>query len=216
MKKFKIVGMGPGGRDYIIPAALQAIKEAQILIGAPRHLNSAAKYFQDEDKKTFTYKANLDALISFIRANRDSRIALLVSGDPGFHSLLGHVQKNFQAEEYSVIPGISSFQAAMARMGLPWQEDLTISCHGKPLREIRHRVLQALEEGRRVIFLTDSKNSPRIIAAELLNLDIGDHRVWLGESLTLADEEMTETTLQALAREDNAKKSPRLCVMIVQ
>ncbi|RLW68685.1 MAG: precorrin-6y C5,15-methyltransferase (decarboxylating) subunit CbiE [spirochete symbiont of Stewartia floridana] len=216
MKKFKIVGMGPGGRDYIIPAALQAIHEAQILIGAPRHLNAAAQYSQGEDKKTFTYKANLDALISFIRANRDRRIALLVSGDPGFHSLLGHVVRNFQAEEYSVIPGISSFQTAMARLGVPWQEDLTISCHGKPFREIRHRVLKTLKEGRRVILLTDSKNSPRIIAAELLDLDIGDRRVWLGVSLTLPDEEMAETTLQALAWGENAEESPRLCVMVVQ
>lgn len=218
MEKFKVVGMGPGGLDYIIPAALKAVRGAQVLVGAPRQIEAMGEEILNGGKDTFVYRSNLDELIGFLRNNRDRRIAVLVTGDPGYHSLLGVISRNFSPEEYEVIPGISSFQTAMARLGKPWQADRLCSCHGKDFQEIREAAMETLQAGHRVILLTDGKRRPPLIAAELLEAASGNRGVWLGEDLTLPEEEWTETSLEELSRQGDMEleKNDRLCVMIVQ
>ncbi len=218
MERFKVVGMGPGGLDYIIPAAFKAIEQADVLAGAPRQIEMAEKEILRSKKETFLYRANLSELIDYLQANRNKRIAVLVTGDPGFHSLLGVISRSFSPEEYEVIPGISSFQSAMACLGKPWQADYLCSCHGKDFQEIQKAALKALRSGRRIILLTDARRSPSYIARELLKLEIGNRRVWLGENLTLPDEDWTACNLEETAQsgKDGRDDSYSLCVMIVE
>jgi len=228
---FDVVGVGPGSRDYLLPAALEAIENADLLVGSPRLLD----IFSYLGKDVFPYRSNLSALLDYIGEQQKQRkIALLVSGDPGYHSLLGAVSRSFPEESYSVIPGISSFQAAMARRKKPWQGDLLLSCHGKDFSEISAGVRGALETGRRVILLTDHRWNPGTVAAELLKElqepkelqpakgkeeRPGEHRVWLAEDMTMAGERFIETSLGKLAAgagHPEEEKEYRLCVMIIE
>ena len=210
MIPFKVVGVGPGHRDYLLPVALKAVREADLLIGSRRLLDE----FSDEGKEVFPYHSSLPELLDFLEENRaERRIAVLVSGDPGYYSLLNAVSRRFPEDAYEVIPGISSFQVAMARRGKPWQDDLLVSCHGKGFEEISKAVLKALESGRRVILLTDHRWNPRAVSGELLEAGIGLRRVWLAESLTAPEESFTETTLEVL---NGHREEYRLCVMIIE
>lgn len=210
MIPFKVVGVGPGHRDYLLPVALKAIREADLLIGACRILDE----FRDEGKEVFPYHSNLSELLDFLEKNRTERqIAVLVSGDPGYHSLLNAVSSRFPEDAYEVIPGISSFQVAMARRGKSWQDDLLVSCHGQDFGEIIKDVLNALEAGRRVILLTDHRWNPGAVSGELLAAGSEFRRVWLAESLTAPEESFTETTLEAL---NGNREEYRLCVMIIE
>jgi len=217
---FDVVGIGPGSRGYLLPVALKAIENADLLIGSPRLLD----IFEDLGKETFPYRSNLSTLLDFIGEKQGQRkIAVLVSGDPGYHSFLGAVSRRFPEENYNVIPGISSFQVAMARRKKPWQEDLLISCHGRDFREISAGVREALETGRRVILLTDHRWKPGAVAAELQEElkaeNSGKYRVWLAEDLTMSDENFEETDIESLAAraaDMEEQKEYRLCVMIIE
>ena len=233
MIPFKVVGIGPGSRDYLLPVALDAIRNADFLIGSPRLL----EIFNNLGKEVFSYRSNLPALMDFIEEQRQTQnIAILVSGDPGYHSLLGAVSRRFPEDAYEVIPGISSFQVAMARRKKSWQHDLLVSCHGKDFGIIKQAVLDALRTDRRVIFLTDYRWNPSAIAAELVAAGITVHRIWLAENLTTPEERFMEVTLEELAVESRVaadkngtdsnlgstggtvenKKEYRLCVMIIE
>ncbi|OQX29878.1 MAG: precorrin-6y C5,15-methyltransferase (decarboxylating) subunit CbiE [Spirochaeta sp. LUC14_002_19_P3] len=215
MGKFKLIGMGPGGVDYVLPVAKKALREAHVWAGAPRQLELAREICPNEEKIVFKYKNNLEELLNFIRVRGRQLLAVLVSGDPGFHSLLGIISRNFSASEYEVIPGVSSFQTAMARLGVPWQSDLLSSCHGRDFDHLCQAALDALRTGRRAIFLTDARRHPGRIAADLLEAGAADCPVWLAENVTLRGEWLRESTLKELAERGGEGEEWELCVIVV-
>lgn len=85
MHRIIIAGIGPGAREYITPAAYQAAADADILVAGKRNLAA----FQELEKETYEFRSNSAALLSFINEKRKmKRVCVLVSGDPGFYSLL--------------------------------------------------------------------------------------------------------------------------------
>jgi precorrin-6y C5,15-methyltransferase (decarboxylating) CbiE subunit len=214
--RFDVVGTGPGGPEYMLPVALEAIRTADCLVGAPRLLNQHGHH----DQEKFLYRSNLKELMGFLEANREKKkIAVLVSGDPGFHSLLGAISRHFDPQAYRVVPGLSSFQLAMAHRGVPWQNDEILSAHGRDFSEIKTAVTEALNTERRVILLTDRERTPAALARDIIRSgslgDSGGNRpVWLGENLGMPDERLVETNLSSLAA--GADEEYRLCVMIIE
>jgi len=200
-----IVGIGPGSPDYILPAALKAIEEAEVLIGGSRALATYAKSCQ----QIFKVDGDIAGLLEFIRCQlRDRDVVVMVSGDPGYYSLLATLNREVPRERLRVIPGISSFQVAFSRIGIPWQAARLISVHG------REPELSALEyeEGRVLSFLTDGKNNPVRIAGWLQQQGWPlQASSWLCRNLSYEDETVLETTLEEALQVSGFDS----CVMVV-
>lgn len=185
-----IAGIGPGSPDYILPAAQQAIAEASVLIGGGRALKSYAQPHQE----TYTVGSDIAGLIEFIqRKLATSNVVVMVSGDPGYYSLLATLRDIVPAQSLQVIPGISSFQMAFARIGIPWQTARLLSAHGRePDKE-----LLKYEAGQLLSFLTDKKNNPARIAIWLQEQGWPlETCVWLCRDLSYENEEILQVTLQ--------------------
>lgn len=154
--KFNIIGVGPGTGKYIIPAARDIIMESDVLIGGRRNLDE----WSSLNKEEVVIKADLKKIADYIAENRNSKIiSVLVSGDPGFYSILDYLSGKFSGDDYTVVPGLSSVQVAFARLGMPWHDADLVNIHG--------RGFDALEKyigSSKVAMLTDSKNNPRRIA----------------------------------------------------
>ena len=123
----KIVGTGPGHPDYITPKALQAIREAQVLIGARRLLRDYAQPGQE----CRAVGKDLNAVLDYIlKQPRHKTIAVLVSGDPGFFSMARYLKSRLHWLDFEYIPGISSVQYMFCQLQQPWQE-VPYSLHGR-------------------------------------------------------------------------------------
>lgn len=95
--KIIVAGIGPGAKEYVIPMAMQAINEANVLVGGTRALNE----FSHQGQKTFTIKADISAVMDFIKVElNDNDVVVMVSGDPGYYSLLSALRKNFSFRKY--------------------------------------------------------------------------------------------------------------------
>nr|MDA8235559.1 precorrin-6y C5,15-methyltransferase (decarboxylating) subunit CbiE [Clostridia bacterium] len=122
-----VVGIGPGALEYITPAAMEIIREADVLVAGERTLNQ----FLGLDKLTFPIKNNLAEMIGFIQEHRvEKNVAVLASGDPGMFGIINYLRKHFATGDLQVIPGISSMQLACARLGISWHDGLLASTHG--------------------------------------------------------------------------------------
>lgn len=197
-----VIGIGPGSPDYLVPEAVKMIKEAEILIGGKR----ALALFPEHRGQKVEITGDLQKVINFIQNNLGNKIAVLVSGDPGFHSLLPLLKKNFPQEKIKVIPGISSVQLAFARLAMPWHDAILLSLHGRNL-DILSQYLQA----KKVALLTDPKNSPPKIAAFWLANGGADCLVHLCKNLSYDDEVILTCQMSQLAQlNDNAP-----CVMVI-
>ena len=123
-----VVGIGPGSADYILPEALRAIETATFLVGGARALTAYAK----PDPQQVKVDADIAGLLQTIRQELALRdVTVMVSGDPGYYSLLETFRRELPQARIRVIPGISSFQLAFARIGLPWQTARLLSAHGR-------------------------------------------------------------------------------------
>lgn len=185
-----VIGIGPGHPDYLLPAAVKATKKCQVLVGGSRALD----LFPGDGREKYLVTGDLVGLRSYLRDRlaEGKVVGVLVSGDPGFYSLLPFIKQNFPAEPLQVIPGISSLQMAFARASHPWQNANLLSVHGRPLAEIN------ADPGALLGLLTGKDNTPQRVAVYLLEKG-PNRKVFVGDNLSYAQEKWLETDLAKLA-----------------
>ena len=205
VNKVSIIGVGPGTVDYLLPIARKEVEKADCLIGASRIL----ALFQYTSKKKILMEGHFKEAVSYIKKNKDrERIAVLVSGDPGFFSFLGLVEQALEKKDYVVIPGISTLQLAFARIGESWQDAKIISIHGKNLNNLE----KAVRASGKVFLLTDLKFSPQNVAAYLLKRGIKNRKAVVFENLAYPNERIVETDLENISKVGGFG----LCVMLIK
>jgi cobalt-precorrin-7 (C5)-methyltransferase len=203
--KVIVVGIGPGSPDYLVPIAKQAIDEAKVIVGSKRALDTLAK--ETTIKKVIG--SNIAEVLEFISLNlQHDDVVVMVSGDPGYYSLLATLRKALSVQQLKVIPGISSFQAAFARLALPWQDATLISMHGRePELALIHYA-----PGKKMGILTDTYYNPSRIAKLLLDLGWpSNSQVFICAQLSYENEEIIESDLTQTCLIDGFSH----CVMVV-
>ena len=126
MKKCTIVGCGPGSEDYLTPAAHNAVEHASVIVGSKRLLG----LFPNSRAEKVAVESHIEEVLNLIASKPDSEtIVFLVTGDPGIFSLSKLVVERFGRDFCEVIPGVSSVQAAFAKLALDWADARIISAH---------------------------------------------------------------------------------------
>lgn len=188
--KIIVAGIGPGHPDYVLPIARKYIQDASFLVGGRRALAS----FASASQETLAITGDVAGVIESIRQHLEALdVVVMVSGDPGYYSLLDALRREFSAAQLQVIPGISSVQFAFARLALPWHDACLISLHGRPPKceELIY------EPGRLLGILTDSVYHSASIAELLLQLGWpADTESYICTKLSYPDEKIISATLQ--------------------
>ncbi len=204
--KVIIVGCGPGLKAYISPKVLYNIKKADILVGSRRLL----KLFHGIDAEKIILERNYGVLIKKIADwSSTKQVVVLVSGDPCLFSYAKMIVKKLGRKACIIIPGISSIQLAFAAIGESWDDACFISLHGR--NNEYEKLISRVREFGKVGILTDYKNTPAIIARQLLKSGIHVRRMFVCENLSLPEERISETDLASAV---NMKTSGSAVVII--
>lgn len=187
----RVIGIGPGSPDYLLPAAVKAADSADYLVGGPR----ALELFRYLAKETKVIDRNLQEVLEYIRNRRRyGPVGVLVSGDPGFYSLLAFLRQHFPPDELEVVPGVSSVQLAFAALKLPWQNAALLSLHGRSLDQ----ALAALANVDSAALLTDPKVNPDMLADALERQGFGNAAIYLCENLSYPDQSIRKLNVPDL------------------
>jgi precorrin-6B C5,15-methyltransferase / cobalt-precorrin-6B C5,C15-methyltransferase len=143
-------------------------------------------------------------------------VAVLASGDPLFHGIGRPLIHRFGSERITIHPALSAVQLACARFGLPWDDLVLLSLHGRSGHDLPGRILGHP----RVLLLTDHRNSPDRVAASLLAAleacndgeRIAALRIRVAENLGLAEERLLSGSLADIAAQSFAP----LNIMVVE
>ena len=127
--KVYFIGAGPGDPKLLTIKAAGIIKKADIIIYAGSLINKDILKSARKDAKFYDSSTmNLEEVLRAIRKVKSTGkiVARIHSGDP---SIYGAIQEQMdwcekQGIDYSVIPGVSSFQAASASL----KQELTLPC----------------------------------------------------------------------------------------
>src|SRR5205085_4278357 len=120
-------------------------------------------------------------------------VCVLASGDPGFFGVVRALGEVAGPERLDVHPAPSSVALAFARLGLPWDDALVVSAHGRDPRPAIHAALAHP----RVAVLTE----PRAPAGAIVAALAGSGRtVTVAEALGSDAERLVTGTPEELAR----------------
>ena len=205
MNKIFVVGIGPGDKSYITPAALEKILSAKFLLGGRR----ALKDFSTPAQEIFAITKDLESAINFIREKiLLADVVVMVSGDPGYYSMLDLIRKNFSTDLIEVIPSISAMQLAFAKLSLSWYDAKLLSFHGRrpPDEDLKFSPQKVLG------LLTDSEFNSATISKILLQLGWHENsNLAICSRLSYADEKIILTTLAQAVIAEPVKH----CILIV-
>ncbi|HEX6470775.1 MAG TPA: precorrin-6y C5,15-methyltransferase (decarboxylating) subunit CbiE [Streptosporangiaceae bacterium] len=114
------------------PAAGDRLAAASLVVGGARRL--AAVRPPDGARRIVMgdVSAALDAIGDAAGGGADKGIVVVAGGDPGFFGIVRALRARGHAVE--VFPAISSVSGAFARAGLPWDDAVVVSAHGRELR----------------------------------------------------------------------------------
>lgn len=165
-----VVGIGEDGLAGLTPAGRALVETAQVLVGGARHLGMVS---QGGDAERLLWERPLDRTIEAIAERRGRDVTVLASGDPLWYGIGVTLVRRFSRDEMTIVPHLSAFSLAAARLGWPVADCATITLHGRPLDTLRLHLAQ----GRRILALSEDGDTPRAVAQLLTGLGWGPSRL---------------------------------------
>ena len=160
---------------------------ADLFVGGRRHLEGIAG-------RHLVIGGDVGPALDAIAAER-GRVCVLASGDPGFFGIVRALAGRFGPAALDVRPAPSSVSLAFARLGLPWDDAVVVSAHGRPLRAAA--VVAAATA--KAAVLTSPDSPPEALGKELAAVGATHRRAVVCSRLGMDDEQVTEVDLDGLA-----------------
>lgn len=151
-----VVGTGTGA-----PVPADVLAGAALVVGGRRHLDAVRLPDGAERIVLGPLAPALDVIGEY--AGKELPVLVLASGDPGFFGIVRALAERFGTGRLDVRPGVSSVAAAFARTGLPWDDAVVVSAHGRDLRT----AVQVCRAHPKVAVLTGPGSGPAELGARL-------------------------------------------------
>lgn len=190
-----LAGAGMGRKAGLTGEVQAAIHEADILLGAERLI---APWQPGVEKKPYYLAEQIVPYLQELQETRrycgNGKVAVLFSGDSGFHSgcqklygALGEAIRNGRIQgTLHVLPGISSVAVLAARIGESYQDAAVYSMHGKKLTNIVNKI----KRNPKTFFLTSGVRDVNRLGMLLERAGMEECRVTLGYQLSQEEEQV--------------------------
>jgi precorrin-6B C5,15-methyltransferase / cobalt-precorrin-6B C5,C15-methyltransferase len=174
-----ILGMGEGGWDDLSAAAKHEAACAERLYGGARHLAFVPEAVSAAMRIAWP-SPMAQAVEEILTEHRGkTRIAVLASGDPMLHGVGVRLTRDLAVAEFRVIPQVSAFSLACARLGWPVAETTLLSLVNRPAEQ----VLRHLYPGQRLVLFSEDGSTPARVARLLTENGYGASRFHVLENL---------------------------------
>lgn len=130
--KIIVAGIGPGSAEDITPAVVRALASADVVVGYHYYFQFVRPYLKEgaECVDTGMKRERDRARQAFELAEQGKCVCVISSGDSGIYGMapLMYEMKRERGSEVTleVLPGISAFQKAAARLGAPVGHDFCV------------------------------------------------------------------------------------------
>ena len=215
MKKIIIAGIGPGSREDITPAVMEAVREADVVVGYKYYFQFVEPYLKPgcECVDTGMKKERERAEQAFALAEQENTVVVISSGDAGIYGMAPLIYEMKQARQSDIeimtLPGISAFQKAASLLGAPIGHDMCIISLSDLMTpwEVIERRIKTASEGDFVTAIYNPKSHGRYwqlyrLVELFLQVRSVETPVGYVRQAGRDDEEIKITTLGAFDPED--------------
>ena len=193
MSPVAVVGLHGG--VWYGPAAEEALRQADVLVGSARqHHDLAAAGLGGEAVELW---GRIDELVELCaaRAAAGSRVCVLASGDPGFFGIARALAARLGPQALDVHPAPSAVALAFARVGVPWDDAVVATCHGRPVDSAAEAVISHPK----VAVLVSADSPPEALGRAVVGAGGPQRDVWVCSRLGEAGESVTRTDMDGLS-----------------
>ena len=128
--RIAVVGMGPGRESMMTQQALQALDNAEVIVGYTVYLELLGDRFAGKELLSTPMKQETERCrLAFAEASKGKSVAMICSGDAGIYgmaSLMFEIKEELGSEAadvvIDVIPGITAASSGAAVLGAPLNE----------------------------------------------------------------------------------------------
>ena len=152
MSKLYVVGLGPGGAEYMTEEARAALARADVLVGYTVYLDLVRDMFPDKEIFTTPMRQEIERCRRALEmASGGKTVAMLSSGDAGVYGMAGLILEmsgEFPEVEIEVVAGVTAALSGAAALGAPLMHDfcvISLSDLLTPWETIKRRLRCAAE-----------------------------------------------------------------------
>ena len=122
-----LVSVGPGFADLIIPRAIAALQESDVIVAYDLYLRWIEPYLAGKEIHTPPLtQERARALLAIEKARGGAKVALISSGDIGIYAMAALAYEEMREDdtfEVKLIPGVTSANACASLLGSPLSHD---------------------------------------------------------------------------------------------
>ncbi len=185
-----LIGIGEDALAGLPPATRSLVEEADVLVGAARHLDLIADFAGPCVDWSAGFDAGFDAIDRHLREGR--KVVVLASGDPLYFGVGKSLIARFGHERVRVLPHPSAVSLTCAAMGWAQADVQVVTVHGRSSGRSLENLNLYLHPGARLVVLTRGGESPAHIAKLLVEQGYGPSRLVVLEHLGGAREHRVE------------------------
>ena len=132
MGKIIVAGIGPGSQNDITPAVLDAVRQADAIVGYKYYFQFIEAYVKPDCEciDTGMKKERERAEQAFLLAEQGKTVVVISSGDAGLYGMAPLIFEMARERQSGIdietLPGISAFQKAASLLGAPIGHDVCI------------------------------------------------------------------------------------------
>jgi len=205
-----VVGLGPGGRDWLTPQAQAVLAAADHLVGYGPYLDRVPPNPRQQRHASDNRVESERAEFALDLARRGARVAVVSSGDPGVFAMAAAVLEVAGEARYAdvpvtVVPGVTAAQAVASQVGAPLGHDyavISLSDRLKPWDVVASRLAAAAQADLAIAIYNPASRTRRQQLVDARDLLLA-HRhpstpVVVGRAVGSPEQQVTITTLGEL------------------
>ena len=202
-----VIGLGVAQQAVLTANALNALKQAQIIIGSTRQLQTIANLVDHQAQQNLASKnqqfialPKLNELKTLLVTFADQQVCILASGDPLYFGIGRWLSQQDNNSALYFYPAVSSIQAACHKLGLSLQDCDAISLHGRPVETLR----SLIRHNQTLVILTDQYSQPKRLAQECFTMGYHAAKITMCEDLGYEKEQVRSFSVAELLTESTA------------
>jgi precorrin-6B C5,15-methyltransferase / cobalt-precorrin-6B C5,C15-methyltransferase len=170
-----IIGMGEDGYDGLLARARLAIAEADVIVGSERLL----AFLPESKAERHEWPQPFSAVVGHITPLRGRKTVILATGDPLNYGVARKLMTFIPFAEMQVIPHLSAFSLAAARVGWSLPDCDTLTLHGRHAANIE----AFIQPDARLLVLTEDAGTIPEVARRLVARGFGKSQMTVLENM---------------------------------
>ena len=175
------------------PRAKLLVQQADVIVGRGATSRADARRPSATARNGRSPSARSSSRSSALRGRKT---ALLATGDPSNYGVARKILEFIPADEVEIVPHISAFSLAAARLGWSLPDCDTLTLHGRPAAQIE----AFIQPGVRLIALTENGATIAEVARRLVARGYGQSRITVLENMGGAREQQSSFLASGLSR----------------